>query len=196
LTGFLNRGFIVASLGKVMAPAKILPASAFCRPSARRSRLAGHGSPVFLTTTDAGAGFPKFASRFTVAAFVPHHAGQSFAESASPSNHAGGGFAESGTGLPKSAVNLAKSAACFTDAGVYFTKSGKPFAESALPFAKSAGTLPDSEPAFPQRFADKNPVYPPIPPIFAEGAIKSAFISEICGFPTRFPCLCSQTIKH
>jgi len=124
-----------------------------------------------------------------VAAFVPHRAGQSFAESASPSNHAGGGFAESGTGLPKSADRFSKSAARFAVAGMGFAKS-------ALPFAESAGTLPESEPAFPQRFADKKSVYPPIPPIFAEGEVKSAFIGAICGFSTRFPCPCPQTIKH
>ena len=88
-----------------------------CRPLARRSRLAGHGSPIFFTTTDADAGFSKFSSPFKVAAFVPHRAGPAFAESASPSNHAGGSFAEAGMDLPKSASRLPKSALGFAVAG-------------------------------------------------------------------------------
>jgi len=128
--------------------------------TARRSRLAGHGSPIFIKTTDAGVGFSKFSSPFTVAAFIPYRAGPAFAESASPSNSAGGYFAVSGMELPKSAASFAKSAMGFAAAGSGFTKSAEAFAKSARP-------LPVSEAAFPQQFADKSPVFPasfPFPP--------------------------------
>ena len=175
--------------------------------TARRSRLAGHGSPDFhQTTTDAGGRFSKFASRFSSAAPVPIRAGWAFIQSAPPLTAAGNRSPKSGqhsaaagSRNAQSWMSFAKSAGSLTKSAFCETYAGSCFAKSAMTFTKSADAFSVSEHAFPQSLASKVLVFTALTGLSADAADAGDYRrgkTKSADFSTLSPRFKPSTINH